>query len=138
MTTITESALAFFELCESGKGWQACRSYCHDGASFHVQAQSLEQLRTVEAYSDSIPHLIDMLPDAHYVLLSVATDEARQTVMAYARFCGTHTGINEPVPATGKRVDSDYVFIMRMREGKVAEVTKVWNDGYAAHQLGWT
>lgn len=137
MTTIAETAMAFFEVCESGKGWQECRRYCHDDAGFNVQALSLEHLKTIEAYSDSMPHLMEILPDAHCEVISVATDEKRQTVIAYVRFCGTHTGINEPVPATGKSVISDYAFIMRMRGGKVAEVTKVWNDNHASVQLGW-
>lgn len=137
MSTIAETAMAFFELCESGKGWKECRHYCHDDAVFNVQAESLEALKTVEAYSDSMPHLIEILPDAHYELVSVATDEKRQMVIAFARFCGTHTGINEPIKTTGKTVVSDYAFVMRMEGAKVAEVTKVWNDGHAAKQLGW-
>lgn len=137
MSTIAETAMAFFELCESGKGWKECRHYCHDDAVFNVQAESLEALKTVEAYSDSMPHLIEILPDAYYELISVATDEKRQTVIAFARFCGTHTGIDEPIEATGKAVMSDYAFVMRMEGAKVAEVTKVWNDSHAAKQLGW-
>ncbi|WP_437882952.1 ester cyclase [Pseudomonas sp. LRF_L74] len=130
--------MAFFEVCESGKGWQECRRFCHENATFNVQAHSLEHLGTVEAYSDSIPHLLEILPDAHYTLVSVATDEKRQSVIAYARFHGTHSGIDASVPATGKSLVSDYVFIMRLEAGRVAEVTKVWNDGHAASQLGWT
>ncbi|HBO6052665.1 ester cyclase [Pseudomonas aeruginosa] len=137
MSTLTETAMSFFEVCESGKGWQECRRYCHENAAFNVQAQSLEHLKSVETYSESIPHLMEILPDAHFELINVATDECRQTVIAYARFFGTHTGISEPIPATGKSLSSDYVFIMKMKDGKVAEVTKVWNDGHAAVQLGW-
>ncbi|MDY7552270.1 nuclear transport factor 2 family protein [Pseudomonas veronii] len=137
MSTISETAMAFFEVCESGKGWKECRYYCHDDAPFNVQAQSLESLKTVEAYSNSMPHLLEIMPDAHFELVSVAADEKRQTVIAFARFCGTHTGINEPVPATGRAVVSDYVLVMRMKDGKVAELTKVWNDSHAANQLGW-
>jgi predicted ester cyclase len=137
MATLTDIALAFFELCESGKGWQKCRRYCHEHAVFNVQAKSLEQLKTVEAYSNSMPHMFEILPDAHYELINVATDENRQTVIVYAHFRGTHTGINAPIPATGKSVNSDYVFIIRMTGGKIAEVTKVWNDNHASIQLGW-
>lgn len=38
MSNIVETAMAFFEVCETGKGWEACRHYCHDDASFSVQA----------------------------------------------------------------------------------------------------
>ncbi|HCR9779044.1 ester cyclase [Pseudomonas aeruginosa] len=137
MSNIVETAMAFFEVCETGKGWEACRHYCHDDASFSVQAPSLEGFKTVDAYSESIPHLLEILPDAHYQLQSVAIDEKQQTVIAFAQFLGTHTGIGEPVPATGKALVSDYVFVMKMKDGKVSHVTKIWNDHHAALQLGW-
>lgn len=138
MSTITETAMAFFDACESGKGWAVCQQYCHPDAIFNVQAKSLEHLTTIATYSESIPHLLTILPDGHYQLRSVATDTERQIVLAYARFNGTHTGIAEPVPATGKSMSADYVFVMRLSEGKIAEVTKVWNDSYSSDELGWS
>ncbi|ASD18461.1 ester cyclase [Pseudomonas aeruginosa] len=138
MNPIIETAMAFFEACESGKGWKACCEYCHEDASFSVQAHSLEQHKTVKEYSNSMPHLLEILPDAHYQLVNVAVDEPRQAIIVYARFCGTHTGIDEPVAATGKPLVSDYAFVMNMKDNKVLAVTKVWNDGHAATQLGWS
>lgn len=137
MSTMTETAMAFFDACESGKGWQVCSQYCHPDAIFNVQAKSLEPLKTVEQYSESIPQLMAILPDAHFQLRNVATEEDKQTVLAFARFLGTHTGVDGPVPATGKSISADYVFVMRLSEGKIAEVTKVWNDSYSSDQLGW-
>ena len=32
--TITETAQAFFEACESGEGWEGCSAYCHSDATF--------------------------------------------------------------------------------------------------------
>ena len=31
--TITETAHEFFDASETGKGWDECAQYCHDGAS---------------------------------------------------------------------------------------------------------
>ena len=28
MSSITETAKAFFAACEAGKGWEVCKSYC--------------------------------------------------------------------------------------------------------------
>ena len=138
MSMMTETAMAFFNACESGKGWHVCSQYCHADAIFNVQAKSLEHFKTIKDYSESIPHLMTILPDAHYELRNVATDTEQQTVLAFARFLGTHTGIDEPVPATGKAISADYVFVMRLSDGKIAEVTKVWNDSYSSEQLGWS
>lgn len=138
MNSIAKTALAFFEACESGKGWQGCRDYCHSDAAFDVQALSQEDLRTVRAYSESVPHLLDIIPDACYDVVSVATDEALQAVFLFTRFRGSHIGIDVPVAATGNVVISDCVYIMWMKGGKVSRVTKVWNDAHAAIQLGWS
>ena len=32
--TITETAMAFFEACETGKGWEGCSPYCQPDAGF--------------------------------------------------------------------------------------------------------
>ena len=40
-------------------------------------------------------------------------------------------------PPTGKKTESDYVYVADMRDGKIAQVTKIWNDGWAFNQLGW-
>ena len=75
---------------------------------------------------------IKVLPEAF------ATDEARQTVMAYAVFSGAHTGEGGPVPPTGKGIQSDYVYVMEFAGGKIRHMTKIWNDGFALTALGWT
>ena len=38
--SITETARAFFDACETGKGWAACSAYCQPNASFAAQASS--------------------------------------------------------------------------------------------------
>lgn len=137
MKAITETAMKFFECCETGQGWNACRAYCHDNAPFEAQALSLESYRTVEDYSNLIPHMLEVLPDAHYKVRCVATSEEQSVVIVYARFTGTHSGIDGPVPATGQTMNSDYAFVMRVEGNKVARVTKIWNDFYSNLQLGW-
>ena len=137
MSDLRTTALNFFEACESGQGWQACRPYCHDDAAFSVQAESLAAYKDVSGYSDHMPELMITLPDAHYKLQCVAVNDASQTVMVYALFCGTHTGPGGPVAPTGKYIEADYAFIMEMKDGKVAKVTKIWNDMYSIKELGW-
>lgn len=137
MSTMIETAMNFFDRCESGKGWLACQPYCHDDALFEVQAESLADYKTVKAYSDHMPELMITLPDAHYKLKCKALDEDEQTVMVYALFCGTHTGPDGPVPPTGKYIEADYAFVMQMKDGKVSRVTKIWNDEFSIQRLGW-
>jgi predicted ester cyclase len=137
MTSITEAAQGFFEACETGKGWDGTKQYCHSGATFSAQSGALEGMETLEAYTDWMKGLLTLLPDGQYELRSFAVDEARHNVSAYAVFRGTHTGGGGPVPPTGKSAEADYVYVMNFDGDKIRHMTKVWNDGFTMQQLGW-
>ena len=77
-----------------------------------VQAEPLADTRTLEQYAEWMKGLMTVIPDGHYDLKAFATDEERGSVSAYAVFLGTHTGEGGPVPPTGKKVSSDYVYVM--------------------------
>ena len=112
MSSIRETAEQFFDACETGKGWDACQTYCHEGATFSSQTGALEGIETVQGYADWMKGLFTPVPDASYEIRSFAVDDARQNVAAYAVFRGTHTGEGGPVPPTGKKVEADYVYVM--------------------------
>ena len=101
MASIESTAMQFFEACEAGKGWQACKAFCSDGATFSAQAEPLVDVRTLEQYADWMKGLMQMMPDGHYEIRSFATDAQRNVVTAYAVFIGTHTGAGGP---PGRRI----------------------------------
>lgn len=136
MVAMTETAMKFFEACEAGKGWEACRAWCSPDASFSCQADPLVEVRSLQAYADWMRSLIRMMPDGRYDLKSFAVDEARGNVIAYAVFMGTHTGAGGP-PPTGKSTKSDYVDNMHFADGKISHMTKIWNSGWALRELAW-
>ena len=136
--SISETARAFFDACETGKGWAACRAYCQPHASFAAQAEPLADMQTLEQYADWMKGMLVVLPDASYDVKSFATDHERNNVCAYAVFSGTHSGEGGPVPATGKSASTDYVYVMEFEDGKIRHMTKIWNAGWALRQLGWT
>ncbi len=133
-----QTARAFFEACESGKGWQACAPYCTPDASFSAQAEPLAGVTTIQAYTDWMMGLVGFMPDARYEIKSWAADAERDNVIAYAVFSATHTGEGGPCPPTGKSVDSDYVYVMFFNGDKISRLTKIWNAGFALKQVGWT
>jgi hypothetical protein len=75
MAAIKEVATQFFEACEAGKGWEACKAYCKPDATFSAQAEPLADVRTLQAYADWMQGLMKMLPDGCYDLKSFATDD---------------------------------------------------------------
>ena len=137
MATMRETAELFFDACETGKGWAVCQHYCHPSATFTAQAGALENVKTLEAYTDWMKGLFTPLPDASYEVRSFAVDEQRNNVAAYGVFRGTHTGEGGPVPPTGKRVEADYVYVMEFDGGKIRRMTKIWNDVFSLKQVGW-
>ena len=135
--TIVETAHTFFRSCETGKGWEACQPYCTEDASFACQAGPLADITTLADYAEWMKGLFGPMPDARYELKAFAHDQERRSVSAFAVFKGTHTGEGGPVPATGKATVSDYVYVMEFDGGKIRHVTKIWNAGWSAKQLGW-
>lgn len=136
MASMTETAWAFFEACETGKGWAGCRAYCAPAATFSAQAEPLEGIVTLEAYAEWMKGLLTVLTDGHYSLKSFAIDEERQSVCAYAVFTGTHLA-GGPCPATGKTAHADYVYIMQFKDSLIVHMDKVWHSGITLKQLGW-
>ena len=138
MSSIKQTAEAFFDACETGKGWAGCASFCHDGATFSAQTDALAGVDTLEAYSEWMKNLLTPLPDGAAEVRSFAVDEKRHNVAVYGVFRGTHTGEGGPVPPTGRRAAADYVYVMDFEGDKIAHMTKIWNDGVTLRQLGWT
>jgi predicted ester cyclase len=136
-TSITTVAEAFFKACETGKGWEFCRAYCTPNATFSAQAEPLMDVKTLARYTDWMKGILTVLPDAHYEVKSFAADMTRNNVAVYGIFFGTHTGHGGPVPPTGLRVATDYVYVMQFEGDKIAHMTKIWNAGLALKELGW-
>ena len=137
MSDIENTAASFFDACETGKGWQVCQKYCHPEATFSAQAGALQNVQTLEAYTEWMKGLFTPVPDGSYELRSFAVDSERNNVVAYGVFRGTHTGQGGPVPPTGKKVEADYVYVMQFDDGRIRHMTKIWNDGISMKQLGW-
>ena len=137
MSTMHSTAERFFDACETGKGWEVCREFCHPGATFSAQADALAEMKTIEAYTEWMKGLFTPVPDARYELKAFAVDEARKIVLGFAVFRGTHTGEHGPVPATGRSVAADYVYAMEFDGDRIRHMTKIWNDVHSLKQVGW-
>lgn len=135
--TNVDIATAFFEACETGKGWEICKSWCVENATFSCQAEALADTTTLAAYADWMKGLLTPVPDGRYKLTAFAADVERGTIVAAAEFHGTQTGPGGPVAPTGKSVVSDYAYVMQFDGDKISHMTKIWNDVHALRGLGW-
>ena len=137
LMSITTTANAFFKACETGKGWDGCKDFCHEGATFFCQADALTDTKTLADYADWMKGLLVPISNGRYELTALATDEARATVVAAAEFHGTHTGEGAPCPPTGKSVVSDFAYVMHFDGDKITHMSKIWNDLHALRALDW-
>lgn len=137
MSMILEPARQFFEACETGRGWDACKAFCSPDATFSSQTSALAAISTLEDYCEWMKNLFTPIPDGHYELKFFAADAEDRTVAAFAIFHGTQTGPGGPVPATGKAISADYVYHMVFDGGRIRHMTKIWNDAISMQQLGW-
>ena len=137
MSEILGQAKSFFEACETGKGWDGCKAYCHPDASFSAQAGVLAEVDSVQGYAEWMKGLLTPIPDGHYELKFFAVDEERECAAAFAVFHGTQTGPGGPKEPTGKTVAADYVYAMQFEGGRIRHMTKIWNDTISLQQLGW-
>jgi steroid delta-isomerase-like uncharacterized protein len=137
MASRTEVARAFYDACETGKGWDVCQQYCAPDATFEAQAEPLADVHTLQQYAEWMKNLLTPLPDGRYEVKSFAADEERNNVIVYAVFSGTHSGEGGPCPPTGKTANSDYVYVMDFEDGRIRHMTKIWNAADALKQLGW-
>lgn len=135
--TQEQTAREFFDACETGKGWDVCKPFCHDDATFKSQADALADITTLQAYTEWMKGLLVPIPDGRYELKAFAANAENNCVVGAAVFHGTHTAEGGPVPATGNSVSSDYVYIMNLQGDKIKSVTKIWNDVQALRALGW-
>ena len=132
-----EQAKLFFDACETGKGWQACKTYCHKDATFSAQAAALSDIENLEGYTEWMRNLLTPIPDGHYKLRFFSEDEERECVAAYAVFHGTQTGPGGPGEPTGKTIEADYVYAIQFEGDLIRHMTKIWNDTISLQQLGW-
>jgi predicted ester cyclase len=137
MASMADTAERFFEACEAGKGCEECSQYCTDDATFSAQAEPLADTKDLQGYTEWMKGLMALMPDGAYDLKAFATDDDRDSVVAYAVFSGTHTGEGGPVPPTGKSVSTDYVYVMKFAGDKIGHMTKIWHSGIAMQELGW-
>ena len=137
MPAITEIARRFFDTCESGRGWEACRVYCTRDATFSAQSEPLAEIGLLQAYTDWVAGALHTYRAGWYEVKSLATDETGASVSIFAVF-STADGVKDERSASRKMLKTDYVYVMFFEGHAIRHMTKVWNAGWTMRQMGWT
>jgi hypothetical protein len=137
--TAFENATKFFHACETLTGWEGCKEYVADAATFTAQCEPLVDLKTVKDYCDWMESVgSGPLKGCSYTLRASSYDESSKTALFFGTFTATHAGEGGPVPPTNKTTNTDYVYALTMGAGgKVEKMCKIWNAPWALNELGW-
>jgi len=137
--TAFANATAFFHACESLEGWDGCQQYVASSARFTAQSEPIAEIDSVQDYCDWMAGLgSTALAGCCYELHSSSFDKNTNTALFFGTFIARHTGEDGPVPPTGKKTESHYVYAITMdEEDKVRELTKIWNAPWSMRELGW-
>lgn len=135
-----ETAKQFFDACElQVLGWEGCRRYVADGATFHSAAASYASIHTIEAYCEQIAAAFrTTFAGSTGHVHAAAYDAEHRTVLLYGDSCAQHTGAGGPVPPTHRQAVIPFVFALRMdAAGKIEHLEKIYDEASGRRQLGW-
>lgn len=116
------TARSFFDACDYGKGWLECKKYCHDGATFETEAETLAGVDRMDIYCDWMVDALAMFDEnVEIEVKAEAHDQSRDIVLIYAEIRGNV--IIGPQPMFAK---TDYVYAIHFEGDKICHMTKVW------------
>jgi len=87
-----------------------------------------------DAFKERAAEIRAAFPDLRLVIEDILADGDR--VATRSRFTGTHEGALMGIPATGKKVDVTALEIVRIEDGRIAEIWRVGDTLGFMHQLG--
>ena len=137
--TAFENAKKFFHACEAPEGWDSCKPYVAEGASFTSQCEPLTEIDTVKAYCEWVESFVrTTTPGASYDLHASSFDEETRTAMFFATYHLKHTLDGGPVLPTQKEAHANYVYCLTMNaDDQVEKMVKIWNAPWSLNELGW-
>lgn len=100
----------------------------HSGATPGVTVTSLEQ------FVDYLNHDVASVPDSVQTIEIIFN--AGDKVALRATYAGTQTGPMGPFPPSGKHLEIPFNAILRVENGKIAEMWVEWDNLNALTQLG--
>jgi steroid delta-isomerase-like uncharacterized protein len=114
--------------------WDALDELLTEDFRRHSQATPDVQVNSREEFKQLQKSFLASIPDQKITgeMLIAEGDK----VAAYATYSGTQTGPMGEFPATGKSVESKFLCIFRIEEGRIAELWVEWDNLAMLSQLG--
>jgi steroid delta-isomerase-like uncharacterized protein len=101
----------------------------------HCQATPNLDVRSLEQFKDFLRQDVAVFPDNTQTFTHVIAEG--DMVAVWATYEGTQVGQMGPFPPSGKKVRFDFAAILRVENGKLAELWVTWDNMTILAQLGY-
>jgi steroid delta-isomerase-like uncharacterized protein len=101
----------------------------------HCQATPNLDVCSLEQFKDFLRQDVAVFPDNTQTFTHVVAEG--EMVAVWATYEGTQRGQMGPFPASGKKVRFDFAAILRVENGKLAELWVTWDNMTILAQLGY-
>ena len=100
----------------------------------HCQATPNLNIRSLDEFKEFLKVDLKTFPDSH-ITTEILIAEG-DMVAGYFTYSGTQDGAMGPFPPTNKKADLKYLGILRIEDGKIAEMWVEWDNLAMLTQLG--
>jgi steroid delta-isomerase-like uncharacterized protein len=114
--------------------WDALNELVTDDFTRHSQATAGPPVRSREQMVQLQESFLATAPDQRVTIQMLVAEDDK--VAALATYTGTQTGPLGDLPATGKPMESQFLSIFRIENGKIAELWVEWDNLAMLTQLG--
>jgi len=104
------------------------------GFSRHCQATPEVDVRSLEQFKDFLRADAAAFPDSVQTVKHLLAEG--DLVAVWATYAGTQRGRMGPFPPSGKRMQVDFGAVLRVENGRIAELWVTWDNVTALAQLG--
>jgi len=100
----------------------------------HCQATPETDVRSLEQFKDFLRQDAAVFPDSTQTPTHLLAEG--DLVAVWATYEGTQRGQMGPFPPSGRRMRVDFAAVLRVEDGKIAEMWVTWDNMAALAQLG--
>jgi steroid delta-isomerase-like uncharacterized protein len=129
-----KAAVTAFVHAISGQEWATLDALVADDVVRRSRTYGQPELRGRRQLVEFLKNESMTFPDAHQRILYLVAEEDR--VAAALQFTGTQKGPMGPFPASGRRIEANFLAMFRLKDGRIAEVWVEWDNLSALLQLG--
>jgi len=133
LETNKELVLRFTEIANAAD-WDALAEVVADDFTRHSAATEGPPVTSRDAFVELQKSFLIGFPDQRVIVHELIAE--RDRVAGRATYVATHTGPMGDIPATGKTVESPFLAVFRIENGKIAELWVEWDNTAMLKQLG--